>query len=204
MTSSETSARIASVIARKSSTAWLGVPSGRRAWMWIITPPSSAIRRASAAYSAGVYGIAGHWSRLASAPEIAHVMMTGSSRLTRGRKLSTERDQDAPLGYFPAADPPPPSAERTSHDRSDHPWHRRRIPRPTADAGAGPDGLLRHGPARPRRLPRRLLHLHRPAGHRRQRQVRPGRPHRRRHRRDDPARALPRVHGAARGPGRPL
>ena len=28
-------------------------------WMW--TPPSSTIRRASAAYSAGVYGIAGHW-----------------------------------------------------------------------------------------------------------------------------------------------
>ena len=51
---SPTSARIASVIARKSSTACDGVPSGRRAWMWIITPPSSAIRRASAAYSAGV------------------------------------------------------------------------------------------------------------------------------------------------------
>src|SRR3954464_5614192 len=83
MTSSETSARMASVMARKSSTAWLGMPSGRRAWMWIITPPSAAIRRASAAYSAGVYGIAGHWSRSAGAPEIAHVMMTGSSRLTR-------------------------------------------------------------------------------------------------------------------------
>src|SRR4051794_36766403 len=79
---SPTSARIASVMARKSSTAWLGVPSGRRAWMWIITPPSSTIRRASAAYSAGVYGIAGHRSRPASAPEMAHVMMTGSSRST--------------------------------------------------------------------------------------------------------------------------
>src|SRR3954470_11321061 len=67
-------------MARKSSTPWLGAPSGRRAWMWIITPPSSAIRRASAAYSCGVYGIAGHCSRLASAPEIAQVMMTGSSR----------------------------------------------------------------------------------------------------------------------------
>src|SRR6185295_19113434 len=81
MTTSPTSARIASVIARKSSTSWLGVPSGRRAWMWIIEPPSSTIRRASAPYSAGVYGIAGHWSRLATAPEIAHVRMTGSSRL---------------------------------------------------------------------------------------------------------------------------
>src|SRR3954452_12756337 len=79
MTSSETAPRIASVMARKSSTAWLGVPSGRRAWIWIITPPSSAIRRASAAYSAGVYGIAGHWSREASAPETAHVRITGSS-----------------------------------------------------------------------------------------------------------------------------
>ena len=46
--------------------------------MW--TPPSSTIRRASAAYSPGVYGIAGHWSRLAIAPEIAQVMTTGSSR----------------------------------------------------------------------------------------------------------------------------
>src|SRR5881397_980549 len=74
------SARIASVMARKSSTAWLGVPSGRREWMWIITPPSAAIRRASAPYSSGVYGIAGHCSRLASAPEIAQVRITGSSR----------------------------------------------------------------------------------------------------------------------------
>ncbi len=47
--------------------------------MW--TPPSSTIRRASAAYSAGVYGIAGHCSRLASAPEIAHVITAGSSTL---------------------------------------------------------------------------------------------------------------------------
>src|SRR4051794_39651381 len=72
---------MASVIARKSSTACDGVPSGRRAWMWIITPPSSAIRRASAAYSAGVYGMAGHCSRPASAPDTAQVRMTGSSRL---------------------------------------------------------------------------------------------------------------------------
>src|SRR5271167_1295597 len=50
--------------------------------MWIITPPSSTIRRASAAYSSGVYGIAGHCSRLAIAPEIEHVITTGWSRLT--------------------------------------------------------------------------------------------------------------------------
>src|SRR5437867_2198664 len=51
--------------------------------MWIIEPPSSTIRRASAAYSSGVYGIAGHCSRLATAPEIAQVRITGSSRLMR-------------------------------------------------------------------------------------------------------------------------
>jgi hypothetical protein len=77
------------------STGALGVPSGRRAWMWIITPPSSTIRRASAAYSAGVYGIAGHWSRLASAPEIAQVMMTGSSRLTARGTLAPGDDRTA-------------------------------------------------------------------------------------------------------------
>src|SRR5919109_1234972 len=84
-------------MARKSSISWLGVPSGRRAWMWIIAPPSSTIRRASAAYSSGVYGIAGHWSRFATAPEIAHVMITGSPirgiladvELGRGRRRAS-------------------------------------------------------------------------------------------------------------------
>src|SRR3712207_8878676 len=50
--------------------------------MWMCTPPSSTIRRASAAYSSDLYGIAGHCSRLASEPEIEQVMTTGSSRLT--------------------------------------------------------------------------------------------------------------------------
>jgi hypothetical protein len=49
--------------------------------MWIIVPPSSTIRRASAPYSSGVYGIAGHCSRFAFAPEIEHVITTGSSTL---------------------------------------------------------------------------------------------------------------------------
>jgi hypothetical protein len=31
-----------------------------------------------------VYGIAGHWSRFATAPEIAHVMITGSSSTAPG------------------------------------------------------------------------------------------------------------------------
>src|SRR3954470_19412734 len=190
-------------MARKSSTAWLGVASGRRAWTWIITPPSSTIRRASAAYSAGVYGIAGHWSRWASAPEIAHVMVTGSSRLTgRGRyrpNVNARPEQGIAAAYLPT-----PSAERTSHDRSDHPRHRRRIPPPPAHAGPRPDGLLRDRAPRPRRRPGRLLHLHRPARDRRQRQVRSRRPDRCRDRRDDPARALPRVPRAARRPRHPL
>jgi hypothetical protein len=48
--------------------------------MWIIEQPSSTARLASAAYSSGVYGIAGHCSRLATAPEIEQVMMQGSSK----------------------------------------------------------------------------------------------------------------------------
>src|SRR5579884_63108 len=64
-------------------------------WMW--TPPSSTIRRASAAYSAGVYGIAGHWSRLASAPEIAQVMTTGSS--TDTARASSYRHDPALLPW---------------------------------------------------------------------------------------------------------
>src|SRR3954451_22887689 len=84
MTTSSTSALIASVIARKSSISYEGTPSGVRAWMWIIEPPSSTIRRASAAYSSGVYGMAGHWSRLATAPEMLQVMMAGSSKRLMG------------------------------------------------------------------------------------------------------------------------
>jgi hypothetical protein len=47
--------------------------------MWIIEQPSSTARFASAAYSSGVYGIAGHWSRFATAPEIEQVTMQGRS-----------------------------------------------------------------------------------------------------------------------------
>ena len=54
ISASPTSALIASVIARKSETSCDGAPSTVRAWMCTITPPSSTIRRASAAYSAGV------------------------------------------------------------------------------------------------------------------------------------------------------
>src|SRR3954469_3849867 len=51
--------------------------------MWIIDAPSSTTRFASAAYSSGVYGIAGHWSRLATAPLIELVITTGSLKLIR-------------------------------------------------------------------------------------------------------------------------
>src|SRR3954468_20820831 len=83
MITSSTASRIASVIARKSSISYEGTPSGVRAWMWIIDPPSSTTRFASAAYSSGVYGIAGHWSRLATAPLIELVITTGSLKLIR-------------------------------------------------------------------------------------------------------------------------
>src|SRR5688500_15026332 len=81
MITSSTAPRIASVIARKSSISYEGTPSGVRAWMWMCVHPSSTARRASSAYSSGVYGIAGHCSRFATAPEIEFVMMTGSSTL---------------------------------------------------------------------------------------------------------------------------
>ena len=54
MTTSSTAPRIASVIARKSSTSYDGTPSGVRAWMWMCVQPSSTARRASSAYSSGV------------------------------------------------------------------------------------------------------------------------------------------------------
>ena len=41
MITASTSARIASVIARKSSISYDGTPSGVRAWMWIWEAPSS-------------------------------------------------------------------------------------------------------------------------------------------------------------------
>src|SRR5436305_4598162 len=80
MITSSTCDSIASVIAAKSSISYDGTPSGVRAWMWIIDAPSPTARFASAAYSSGVYGIAGHWSRFAIVPEIAQVITTGSSR----------------------------------------------------------------------------------------------------------------------------
>src|SRR3954466_3475336 len=83
MITSSTSALIASLIAWKSSISYDGTPSGLRAWMWIIDAPSSTTRFASAAYSSGVYGIAGHWSRLATAPLIELVITTGSLKLIR-------------------------------------------------------------------------------------------------------------------------
>src|SRR3954451_5826275 len=83
MITSSTAPRIASVIARKSSISYEGTPSGVRAWMWIIDAPSSTARRASSAYSPGVYGIAAHWSRFATAPLIELVITTGSLKLMR-------------------------------------------------------------------------------------------------------------------------
>src|SRR4051812_24819995 len=67
--------------------------------MWIIVAPSSTARLASAAYSSGVYGIAGHCSRLATAPEIEQTTIAGSSnRLMRASLASAVgRERLAPL-----------------------------------------------------------------------------------------------------------
>src|SRR5215207_10024287 len=81
MITSSTASRIASVIARKSSISYDGTPSCVRAWMWIIDAPSSTARLASAAYSSGVYGIAGHWSLFATAPEIDQARQPPQARL---------------------------------------------------------------------------------------------------------------------------
>src|SRR3954452_15012397 len=81
MITSSTALRMASDIAAKSSISYDGTPSGVRAWMWIMLAPSSTARRASSAYSSGVYGIAGHWSRLATAPLIELVITTRSLKL---------------------------------------------------------------------------------------------------------------------------
>src|SRR4051794_21702333 len=67
--------------------------------MWIIDPPSSTTRRASAAYSSGVYGMAGHWSRFATAPLIELVMTTGWSK----RLMPAAPRVGVPLGRCPRA-----------------------------------------------------------------------------------------------------
>src|SRR5947209_11414000 len=77
-------------------------------WMW--TPPSSTIRRDSAAYSRGVYGIAGHWSRLAIAPEIAQVITAGSSSVTPGLPA---------VGAFDHICGRPARSDRSASPRSD-------------------------------------------------------------------------------------
>src|SRR4051794_2320818 len=104
MITSSTASRIASVIALKSSISYDGTPSGVRAWMWIMEAPSSTTRRASSAYSSGVYGIEGHWSRFATAPEMEFVMTTGSLKDmwlqgTGGRAQGAGARFDSPLLY---------------------------------------------------------------------------------------------------------
>src|SRR3954464_3723734 len=64
--------------------------------MWITDAPSSTARLGSAAYSSGVYGIAGHWSRFATAPLMLLVITTGSARL-----MVFLRSQGARFAAFP-------------------------------------------------------------------------------------------------------
>src|SRR5215208_7631733 len=69
--------------------------------MWIMVAPSSTARRASAAYSSGLYGIAGHWSRFATAPEMAQVIRTGSSTAMGSSGVG----RSTPYSDRPHADP---------------------------------------------------------------------------------------------------
>src|SRR2546427_9866256 len=50
--------------------------------MWTMAAPSCAARPASSAISRGVYGMAGHWSRVARTPVRAAVMMVRVTALT--------------------------------------------------------------------------------------------------------------------------
>ena len=60
-----------------------------------IPGPHSLLTLSSAAYSAGVYGIAGHCSRFARAPEMAQVRITGSSRAMAGDSYTPSRGATA-------------------------------------------------------------------------------------------------------------
>src|SRR5579864_1640744 len=73
-TSTSVRARTSERILPNVSTLQSGPPSGVRAWMCTIAAPASAARFASSAISRGVYGMAGHCSRVASTPVSAAVM----------------------------------------------------------------------------------------------------------------------------------
>src|SRR2546425_5470722 len=79
-------ARTAEKISAKVSTLQSGPPSGLRAWMCTIAAPASAARLASSPISLGVYGMAGHCSRVASTPvsaaEMTVLLLRGPRELT--------------------------------------------------------------------------------------------------------------------------
>ncbi|CAA9486359.1 MAG: hypothetical protein AVDCRST_MAG65-1755, partial [uncultured Solirubrobacteraceae bacterium] len=91
-------------------------------------------------------------------------------------------------------------------DRSNHPRHRRRVHRTSADARPRSHGIPGHHPARPRRCTGRLVPVHRAARHRRHGHVRPRRARGRSGRSHDPAGSLPRLRRswAPRSLDRPL
>src|SRR6476659_1350073 len=72
--------------------------------MWIIDAPSSTARLASAAYSSGVYGIAGHCSRFAIAPEMEQLIITGSSKRLTWLRSSSLVSRLSSLGGEPKTD----------------------------------------------------------------------------------------------------
>src|ERR687897_247997 len=132
--------------------------------MWIMLAPASTARRASAAYSSGVYGIAGHWSRSATAPEMAQVTITGSSSA-----MGIDGDEFGYPAWQWIGKRTKGLAHAWNDHRGNHHRHHRRLPRSPAPAGAGSDGLRRHRDRRDHRLARRLLPLHDGPGDRRQR-----------------------------------
>src|SRR5215210_6036092 len=94
--------------------------------MWICEAPSSTARRASAAYSSGVYGIAGHWSRLAIAPLILQEMITGSSNVlipaaSTTAEIRLHASHSASYGHHSMLPPGPLDALVLGHpQRLDH------------------------------------------------------------------------------------
>src|SRR5712692_6161894 len=85
-------ARTSVKISSKVSSFQSAAPSDMRAWMCTIAAPASAARPASSAISLGVYGMAGHCSRVASTPVSAAVITV---LLLRGPRELTAQPQSS-------------------------------------------------------------------------------------------------------------
>src|SRR5258706_5019575 len=95
-----------------------GPPSGVRAWIWTMAAPSAAARAASSPISFGVYGMAGHWSRLARTPVRAAVTIVLVTVWRSYRDVSVLAPRAvAPLalGLLQAAHDDSPRLRRVDH-----------------------------------------------------------------------------------------